>query len=629
MKKLTLTVFAVICAFCFVLGAGLLMNVNTVKAETAGTTPTLSETKVKISNDNDKMLLVTAIKDYADVYEVGYTFNADVNPVQSQSKKYYTAISDGVNTLTPADIFDGVAWAGDEGVGMIIWEIPFVAGTEYGYKAYALVGERDGESQLVLPSEEVRVTPNDYTVKKLNKVTIVANNDDYGTVSKSELLVLNGTSISVEGNVLTIGQTTITATQNANDANYNYGFTGFDYTGETVTSNMTITANFSREEIQYAYSVTYMVGEDVIKQVEDIPTNYGASVSNDQVVTEGANVYVFPKTTEVIDSVEENITVIGSPISSVDFAEKESDFDFITNTETTFFDSKECISLQGMARWNKEVINAARAAGYWTMTMSIYVSTDVAENAIFGVHGYMEGGNTHNMLSNTAYHLPTAGASTVTYADEYKGVWHTVYLDLTRFYDDEELFFYYGGANSEIYVSEIKLHWVQQDLSSGSIDILNPTIEYELIPTFTASVRSSLFNDGEHGCITMTASNVYFWGVYSGTTPHNDVSLLRGYLVKAKEAGYANISLDLWGCNLGTTYVGQFYCGHTDACLATAWDRTTHTFSLDKLLAGQKPDGTEIGAVDLQMLARADVRLSFQSTYTDGGATIVYSISFS
>ena len=32
--------------------------IMTAKAETAGTTPTLSETKVKISNDNDKMLLV-------------------------------------------------------------------------------------------------------------------------------------------------------------------------------------------------------------------------------------------------------------------------------------------------------------------------------------------------------------------------------------------------------------------------------------------------------------------------------------------------------------------------------------------------------------------------------------------
>ena len=88
MKKLRLTVFAVVCAFCIAFGAGLMMNVNIAKADTVGTTPTLSETKVMVSTDKTKMLLATAIKNYGDVYEVGYTFNGEITPISHETKRY-------------------------------------------------------------------------------------------------------------------------------------------------------------------------------------------------------------------------------------------------------------------------------------------------------------------------------------------------------------------------------------------------------------------------------------------------------------------------------------------------------------------------------------------------------------
>ena len=82
-------------------------------------------------------------------------------------------------------------------------------------------------------------------------VTCQSNNSSYGTVSQASVTnVANNTSISAEGNVLTIGETEITATPNAQDANYTYAFsewTGIP-TGGKVTENITVTANFTRTE---------------------------------------------------------------------------------------------------------------------------------------------------------------------------------------------------------------------------------------------------------------------------------------------------------------------------------------------------------------------------------------------
>ena len=154
MKKLNLTMLTLTSAFCMMAGAFFMADVDVAKAENAaGTTPTFSTTKVMLSKSEDKMMLVTAIKDMADVYEVGYTFEGTVVTKSDETTKYYTSIGDGTTTLTADDIFEET-WVSEEGVGMIIWEVEFGFDTAYEYKPYAKVGERAEGGELVLPSTE-------------------------------------------------------------------------------------------------------------------------------------------------------------------------------------------------------------------------------------------------------------------------------------------------------------------------------------------------------------------------------------------------------------------------------------------------------------------------------------------
>ena len=75
MKKLGTYVLSILCGLCMMFGFAFALNTNTASAEGAqGTTPTLSTTKYKISKSQEHMLLATGIKDYEDVYEVGYAF---------------------------------------------------------------------------------------------------------------------------------------------------------------------------------------------------------------------------------------------------------------------------------------------------------------------------------------------------------------------------------------------------------------------------------------------------------------------------------------------------------------------------------------------------------------------------
>ena len=123
MKKIKITTLAFVCAICMLFGTMMFANANVVNAyAVADETPTFSATKVMISNSKDKMLLATAIKNYNDVYEIGYEFTNEVETVLSETKKYYSSISNGTTTLTAGDIFDE-DWASEENVGMIIWEI--------------------------------------------------------------------------------------------------------------------------------------------------------------------------------------------------------------------------------------------------------------------------------------------------------------------------------------------------------------------------------------------------------------------------------------------------------------------------------------------------------------------------
>ena len=94
--------------------------------------------------------------------------------------------------------------------------------------------------------------------------------DNYGTIDRSSIAdVEDATSISINGNELTIGNDTVTATPTTSDGDYTYTFSAWKngattLTGSsnTVTDDMTITAHFSRTNTPY--TLTWIVdGEEV------------------------------------------------------------------------------------------------------------------------------------------------------------------------------------------------------------------------------------------------------------------------------------------------------------------------------------------------------------------------------
>lgn len=246
MKKFHLAVISFIGAAFMALSAALLADVKSVSAQAeTHTMPTLSTTKVLVSNNNDKMLLATAIKDKEDVYEVGYTFTNEVETVVSETTKYYTSILSGTTTLTPADIFNET-WVSDDGVGMIIWEINFSLETPYEYKAYALVGERQN-GQLVVPETEIRITPNTASSKTFYTV----NFDTDGGDAIPSQTVPAGTNLSkfADASAFKVG----------------YDFVKWQYDGEDVapetkvSENVTLKAVYSEANYEdytpYSFSV--------------------------------------------------------------------------------------------------------------------------------------------------------------------------------------------------------------------------------------------------------------------------------------------------------------------------------------------------------------------------------------
>ena len=101
-------------------------------------------------------------------------------------------------------------------------------------------------------------------IKNAYTVTVRPNTAGYGTVSTTTIYAPSGETYSTSSKTLTVGgtigsTTTSTATASAATAQYTYTFDSWSRSSGTITSNITITANFIREENDVTLSFKYVV----------------------------------------------------------------------------------------------------------------------------------------------------------------------------------------------------------------------------------------------------------------------------------------------------------------------------------------------------------------------------------
>ena len=162
-------------------------------------------------------------------------------------------------------------------------------------------------------------------------VNILSNDSSWGTISNNSVTVDYGTSYSTNGNILTIGSYTITATPTVSDAQYRYSFEGWTPYSGTVDYDMDIYAYFSANLKEY--TVTVNVASPVYGSV-DTPTytaHYGDIVSvSDNTITIGSDTitatpysqttdttYSFDRWTNVPNSITGDVTITAYFTSSV------------------------------------------------------------------------------------------------------------------------------------------------------------------------------------------------------------------------------------------------------------------------------------------------------------------------
>ena len=122
-----------------------------------------------------------------------------------------------------------------------------------------------------------------FLIPSLTDVTFTTvDADTYnGSLSANSIADVNiGSTITVSGNTVTIDGTTITATTADNTAQYTYGVTWSVEDGDTVTSDMTITATFTRSVNNYAVSVTAdPAGYGTVSAASFPSVPYGSSIT--------------------------------------------------------------------------------------------------------------------------------------------------------------------------------------------------------------------------------------------------------------------------------------------------------------------------------------------------------------
>ena len=237
MKNFRVALLGIASVLCLSVGVAMLNDANYVAnaEEPQATQDLLSVTKYKVSTDQEesKMLLVTAIRDVTDVYEVGYVFTGYTvgSDDIAETTKYYDSLTTGGVTESATEIF-GSDWAGSK---LIVWEVSNTANVTF--SAYAKVGERVGDV-LTKPEQEIIKTSTERTNQKYT-VTFV---DEYGSTL--------GTQEVYNGKMPTFADPTKEAS-----AQYTYTFAGWDKDFAPVTDDVTYTANYTETLNKYMITI--------------------------------------------------------------------------------------------------------------------------------------------------------------------------------------------------------------------------------------------------------------------------------------------------------------------------------------------------------------------------------------
>lgn len=147
MKKLYLFLLGIISAICLTVTAAFAAPMAKADGEptgeptesgsetTASAADYLGETKMRISNDFSKVLIVTAVKNLSAVYELGYTLTGAGDVLSGETAKYYTSVTTNSVTQTVAELF------GEGYEGMIIWEAGYSTNAVVSATPYVKIGE--------------------------------------------------------------------------------------------------------------------------------------------------------------------------------------------------------------------------------------------------------------------------------------------------------------------------------------------------------------------------------------------------------------------------------------------------------------------------------------------------------
>lgn len=121
-------------------------------------------------------------------------------------------------------------------------------------------------------------------------VSFSVNNPLYGSVSNSTVNVPYGTSILISRNTITLGTVVVIATPTQSTAQYTYSFDEWVTSSDTVTQDMTITADFSRSLNRYTVTFTMDSGSGSWTY-PTIEVDYGSTISwlNNVVLVNGVS----------------------------------------------------------------------------------------------------------------------------------------------------------------------------------------------------------------------------------------------------------------------------------------------------------------------------------------------------